>query len=348
MPVLAIGAVDAVLLIAALAVILLLWAGQYVLQVVGYILGHLPLVGGYVAGVISSWTESVLQAANALWDDGVHPLAHFFWVLGTGAWHLLYNVVGATQAVNNVAHSALNAAGAAGAAIAPAVAGGLADAEAYANQLGQDLLNDARNLANSAITHADGLFGTTEADATNLFDTAEADATSLYNSSIAHADDLYNQAIATVQSVGLQILGDVDADIAKVDAQIASVQDVLNSEIDQVLSQSETFAQDLVAGLGVGALAAELTSVLPRVATLEAEAAECLEPLCDTVVPNAKGLGSLGNFLNNLELLGIDAFIIALAAEAVTDPAAVVADVTAVVNDVGGPILAGFRDLIGV
>jgi hypothetical protein len=40
--------------------------------------------------------------------------------------------------------------------------------------------------------------------------------------------------------------------------------------------------------------------------------------------------------------------LIALAAEAVHDPGAVVADVSGVVHDVGDGMMAGYRDLVGV
>jgi hypothetical protein len=270
------------------------------------------------------------------------------WVLGVGIWHVVYNVTtGITQALGLANQAAQTAAGAA-AALAPAISGAISSANSYADGVLSVAEADATNLYNRAISTAEGLYNDSISHADTLYNDAIGTAEGLYNDSIAHADDLYNQAIGTAQSLAtaaaLDGINQADNVYNDLVGQLGAVQDVINGEIDKVLGDAETFAT----GAAAAAAALSVAGLLTRVGTLEAEATECLEPLCDTVVPQAGQLGRLGQFLNNLQTLAIDGFIIALAAEAVTDPAGVAADAVGVVNDVGGPILAGFRDLIGV
>lgn len=121
----------------------------------------------------------------------------------------------------------------------------------------------------------------------------------------------------------------------------------LTTKINAGVQTSENFATGLVSGLGIGGIVQTLTSLSGQVSKITTETAECLDPLCNTVTPNAKRLGHLGDLLKGLEDLGIEAILIALAAECLTDPGAVVNDISTVVHDVGDPVMTGFRDLIG-
>lgn len=347
MPVLAIGAVEAVLLIAALFAILLLWAGNFVFQLIGNVLRHAPFIGGWLSSNISDLLEGALQAAVGTWDGLTQPVAHFFWMLGTGIWHLMYGLVGTIGGVASTAGAALGIAQGAANAIAPAVGAGVQAAEGYANGVANTAQNAAigvaQNLYNQAIAHADTVGAEVQADAEALAADAVGTAQNLYNQAIAHADTvgaevdadahtLYDQAVGVAQGLYNQAL---------------AYTNTVSGELFQDIQDVQGEAQDLYNQAITVAPALALAQVLPRVAALEAEATECLEPLCESVTPNAPSLGRLGQFLSNLETLGVDALFVALAAEALTNPEAVVQDISTVVTDVGEPIFQGFRDLIG-
>ena len=350
MPILAIGAVDLIALLVALAAILsvaALWVFFQPLKSIFNVV-HIPGTSFSLGNAIETGLETAMHGVILAYSALSSGAAHALWAAGVGAWHVLYNVThGITQALG-LANQAVSAAGAVAAQLPIDISGAissansyadgvLATAEADAGRLVAGAEAHATSLFNTAISHADGLVEDAEAQADSQFVAAEAQATSLFNTAISHADGLFQQATA-----------DLQADISTAVAHTDALFDTSITHADDLFNQALQDLTDTVGALGVGAIAAEIAGVIPRVATLEAEAAECLEPLCDTITPNAPSLGRIGQFLTNLETLGVDAFIIALATEAVTDPQAVVTDITTVVNDVGGPIMTGFRDLIGV
>jgi hypothetical protein len=152
---------------------------------------------------------------------------------------------------------------------------------------------------------------------------------------------------AEMQSMESTLNGAIANDVTGLQNQIGSVQALLEQQVTNGVNTAEQFATGLVSGLGLGGITSTLTSLASRLSAVETETTECLDPLCDTVTPQAKRLGNLGKYLADLEALGIEALLLALAAECMTDPGAVVSDVSSVVNDVGGPMVSGIRDLIG-
>lgn len=348
MPLLGIGAVDLIGFLVALAAILAVGALWVFFQPLVGILNSVPIPFVKLGDAISSGLEFAMKGIILAYDAISHDVAHFLWTYGVGIWHVVYNLVrGVTQALG-LANQAVSAAGAVAAQLPVDISGAISSANSYADGVLSTAEQAAAGLFDQAITREDALYNdaigavqTAEADAIGvaqgLYNTAIATSEDLYNTAIAHADGLFNTATIDAENLYNQSVATAEG---LFDTSITHADDLYNSAIADL--------ESTVAGLGVGAIAAEIAGVIPRVATLEAEAAECLEPLCETVTPNAPSLGRIGQFLTNLETLGIDAFIIALATEAVTDPQAVVTDVTSVVNDVGGPIMTGFRDLIGV
>lgn len=348
MPLLGIGAVDLIAFLVALAAVLAVGALWVLFQPLSSLMRAVPLVGGQIADAINSGLKFAMQGVILAYSAISHSVAHFLWTYGVGIWHVLYNVThGITQALG-LANQAVNAAGSVAAALPVEISGAISSANSYADGVGATVLGEAEGLYNSAISHADILYNRVEGDLFNTAAGLEATIAGDLTTAIDHADGLYNQAIATAQSLAtaaaLDGIHEAENVYNLVEGDLANAQDVINAHIDQILSEAETFAT----GAAAAAAAASIAGLLSRVGALEADATECLEPLCETVTPNAGSLGRIGQFLTNLETLGIDAFIIALAAEAVTDPQAVVTDVVAVVNDVGGPVMTGFRDLIGV
>jgi hypothetical protein len=348
MPLLGIGAVDLIAFVVALAVILAVGALYIFFIPITGLLRSVPLVGGQIADAINHGLKSAMVAVISTYDSLAHESAHFMWVLGVGIWHLIYNTVHSITSALGLAHSAIDTATGAAAALAPAISGAISSGISYADGVGATVLGEAQGLFNTAIFHADDLYNAVEGDLTNDFRSAVGTAEGLYNQSIAHADDLYNRAIGTAEQLATQAAQDgiheAETLYNTAVADITGVKDVLNTEIDQLTAHLDTVAGEIAGLATVGALA----GVLTQVEALTTEADTCLKPLCDTITPNAPRLGNLGNLFRNMETLGIDAVLVALAAEAVTNPAAVVADVKTVVSDVGNPIVSATRGLIGV
>jgi hypothetical protein len=174
----------------------------------------------------------------------------------------------------------------------------------------------------------------------------------------AEATDVHNLQ-ANINSVSDKLeqqLGQSDTNLQNninhvhdlLQAQIGQVQANLQGNINSNLATAEAFAQGLVGSGAPAGLIATVTALQSQVSKIATETAECLDPLCDTVTPQAKRLGNLGNLFQELESLGIEALLIALAAECLTDPAAVVNDISTVTHEVGDVVMTGFRDLIGV
>lgn len=157
-----------------------------------------------------------------------------------------------------------------------------------------------------------------------------------------------NGLSSELQSAESTINTTINRDVADLTQQIGQATTQLQGQISNGVTTAEDYATGLVSGLGLGAITSTLTTLAGRLSKVEAETAECLDPLCDTVTPNAKRLGNVGNLFKALEDLGIEAAFIALAAECLTDPGAVVSDVDAAAHFAGDAAMAGFRDLIGV
>lgn len=150
-----------------------------------------------------------------------------------------------------------------------------------------------------------------------------------------------------INNLGTNLQNQINTDISTVNATINRDVTDLVQQINGGVATAEQFATGLVGGLGIGGIVQTLTALQGQVSKIATETTECLDPLCATVTPNAKRLGHLGNLLKGLEDLAVEAIIMALAAECLTDPKAVVNDISTVVNGIGDGVMAGFRDLVG-
>lgn len=102
------------------------------------------------------------------------------------------------------------------------------------------------------------------------------------------------------------------------------------------------YTDQAVAGLSSSIETQLATQVAPELARVGQEVDTCLAPLCDSVTPNAKQLGKLGNVLKGLESLGIAALISGLVAAAVADPQAA----ATAIEDVAGWTTTAADDLV--
>jgi hypothetical protein len=347
MPVLAIGALELVVFVAALMALLVLIAGNQILKLFHGVVSHAPWPVDWLAGGLEHYAQAAMEAMAAGLEDVVGGVAHWLWGLTVGLWHLVYQMVqtladAKTWAVNayqhataalgaaeaftvhqvNVLRAALNADVA---ALQRTMAQDLSRAEAYAGAAAAGALATAQGLISDVQSEANRLFGQAEAAATAEVKAAEALAT-------AQAD--------AVQSEAVRLFGQAEAGIRTLEGDVAAIPGEITGAID---GSVPGMIDKALAAAGVGALA----GLISQVGALAVEADTCLEPLCDTVTPNAKQLGNLGKFLKGLEGLAVEGIFLALAAEMLTHPDAVIEDMSSVIGAVGDPIMAGFRDLTG-
>lgn len=332
----------------ALAALLMLGAAWVFFEVIRRVLGHVWLVGSSIAGIIESGLLSAMKSiANDL--DGLqHGIAHWLWSTAVGIWHLVYQL---TNAIADAKQWAVNAYFQATGALASAEAYAAAQANAVASQLGSDVAALDRDITN-AIGSAEAFTSASVAAAIAGVNTAIADvenaavrdlaaAEAFTSSQVAAAIAAAQTAASDVQNWAVQQLAGVEGTITSLEAQVAAIP----AELQGVIGQ--TIPGDIASALAAAGVAS-IPGLLSQVAALTTEADTCLQPLCDTVTPNAPKLGNLGKFLSGLEALGIEAAILALAAEAVTDPTAVVNDIDTVVKTVGQPLVTVARELVNL
>lgn len=94
----------------------------------------------------------------------------------------------------------------------------------------------------------------------------------------------------------------------------------LTQQIGQSTATAEQFALGAVAGASPGLIAQTLAQLQPQLSKIETDIGTCLDPLCDTVTPNANELGDLGKLLKALEALFGAAALTGLLVAAVEDP----------------------------
>lgn len=347
MPFLAIAGIELVLFVVAMAGLLVLMAGHVPLRHLKGVFGLIPGIGGALAGGIDAFTGTVVRSLAPAYDKLVHPVAQWLWAYAMGPWHLAWNVVQSVidakqWAVRADQHAA--AAEAAAEAFAAATVAGIQQdlqlaESAILGQMAADLQSAefyAAQAAAGAEAAAIGQIG--DLRTTLGQDVAGIDAT--INDRVATLNGTIAGVKSDVLSEANRLFGEAEAGVRALQGEVAGIPAEILGTIDQVVPG------DIARALAAAGVAA-LPGLLSRTATLEAEATRCLEPLCDTITPNAGRLGNLGNLFHNLELLGVEAAILALGAECLTHPAAVVEDVSSVVNAVGGPVVSGVRDLLG-
>ena len=348
---LAIGIEELPAVVLALMCMLVVGAGWVIMAVVFEIFGNISVLGahpfGLAAGLLSGLINKAMNKLGGFLMKYLDPVGNFFYGLAMTLWRPLY-VIGATIAGLTTQLLGLSQSTSSGftdvrGAI---VAGDQAVTRAADNEITQNvgtlnnritaIQNDTNTAIsdlgrtvsedyNGAISHADDLYNRVEGDLTNSVRALQATIASDTNDAINHANDLYNR---------------VEGDLTN------SVRSLTQADATN-LQTAENFATSLVGGLGLGSLRSTVTALQGQVSKIQTETDECLTPLCDTVTPQAPRLGRLGNLFQELEALGFDALIVAMAAEALHDPAAVVSDVKTVVSDVGSPLMTAFRDLIG-
>ena len=348
MPVLALGAVDLVILIVgvfALLILLAAWVGMKPLQAVANAVGWpISLLAGAISHFLGWAMKQIAQGLDSL----VHATGHLIWAAGVGLWHWVYQV---TQALVN-AYAAVGHALAVAYQEGQAAIGWAQNAIAGAMSTVQGWVNAAETAAATdsaqALATAEAGIAAAESQAQSLFSTAEAGISSVAADVISEAAAVLGtaEAFATgladdVRSLAVDLFGQAEAGIQAVGGDVQALAGTISGEISGIESQLGS----MQGALGALATIPLLQSLVNSLAT---EADTCLKPLCDTVTPRAPQLGKLGQFLAGIEDLAIDALVAALFVEAVTHPGAVASEAETLIRAVGEPVVTGIRDLTGL
>lgn len=340
--------IDLTALMVALMVILVACAGWVILWILHIALGRISIFGFHP---FDFFFNLATDAIVSLWGQlvkRVPAFGHFLWSLVMQVWRPLY-VIGATLAglLTQIV------------GVSQASQKGLATLQAredfFIGQLRNQEQTDIANLGLSVLSIEAQLQAKEAADVAALNGTIARDIGSLSTRLNADVGALTND----INGVRINLTNALNSDVLNLNNRITSVDTQLSATINRdvqdltradvtTLRTAENFATGLVSGLGIGSIRQTLTSLQSQVSQIKTETTECLDPLCNTVTPQAKRLGNLGKWLGDLEALAAAALLIAIAEEARTDPAGVAHDIEAVVQGVGSDVFQGFKDIIGL
>ena len=343
-----IGIVDFVFVLIAAACLLLVGAGWVWGWLIVQLFGGISILGFHPFASLGNAIEGAMASIARPLISRVVAFGHAAWSLVMVLWRFVYVVTvglgGLALRITGVSQDSQS---------------GLASVRAYVD-----------SQISALVLYTEGLFGienqkiaTAEAEAAQ--EAAQATATSIAFTQAevaganAHSDQLFNRAEAdigtnlrTAENFAVAqanaVRTTLNADVSTINATITrDVTDLRQADATN-LRTAENFATGLVNGLGVGALRQTVTALQSELNQVKTETTECLDPLCNTVTPQAKRLGNLGKWFQDLEALAAAALLIAIAEEAVHDPGGVAHDIEAVVQGAGSDVLQGFRDLIGL
>lgn len=240
----------------------------------------------------------------------------------------------------------------------------------YASGLYNLAVGHANGLYNLAIGHADAISGQVngrisavqnalQANINALSAQANGRMGALYNASVAHTDAVSTQVNtrigavqnalqANINGVQGQLTQLVGTDVAKLAKDITDTANTAEQQVKNAVATAEAAAATLAATAGASAVTKVVAALQPQISAIKTETDQCLAPLCDSVTPNAKQLGKLGNLLHDLTDAALLGGVLALLVEAAHDPGRLVTDIE---NDLGGIVdgaAHGLRDLIGV
>lgn len=345
---LAIGAVDLVWVIIALAGWIMLAAGWSIYSPIFDILNKVSIFGVRPFAFINSLLFDSMQKLAAIFLKRLSPVGHFFWALGQTIWRPLYVIVDTLQYVVSTINGVNQQ-------ISRQVSQLKAQEQADVARLAAQEAASVRALENRMAALQSSLTNLISTDIHAVQAQEQASVTALENRMAALQSSLTATINADIAGVNRTISNDITAvnrtiatDIAGVDATIRTDVSSLTSNINAVRSSIPAVALGVVTSQAPTIVARAVAQVQPEVNAIKTELTECLDPLCADVTPNAPRLGRNLNWLKNLEALGFEAALFALAAECLTNPGAVVADVSAVVHEVGDVVVDGGKTLIGL
>jgi hypothetical protein len=345
---LVIGVVDLVFVVIALACLLVVGAGWVFFWVVAQVFSGISVFGTHPFGFIAGLLEDATKGLANILVARVTAFAHFIWSIVSVVWRFLYVTVDViTGITNNVFH--LHQVDQSGLAELRAKEQSDVDTidrlvAAYVDALNTQERTDAAQIRGTMTNDYNAVNHRIDVE---INDRVQGDSASVTKAeafshaentiAIQNAEQLYNRSVTDNATLRNTLEGEIHNAVLNLEGLSA-----------RNLATAEAYAQGLVGSGAPASLIAAVTTLQSQVSKIATETAECLDPLCDTVTPQAKRLGNLGKWLSDLESLGIEALLIALAAECLTNPGAVAHDISTVTHDVGDVVMTGFRDLVGV
>lgn len=320
MPDLVLLLTDVVGFFVALMVVLVAFALWVPFSILGFVLQKVPFIGSAINNTITSSLAGVMKSQVASLDNISRPVAHFLWgILSPAAWLVNWIAVAIRDAKHTANQAHLHAAAVGQQAqaytdqrvgenytilqndVAQLQAQLNAGVQSYTTDFAVQLINLQNQITalQQEVSAAGGVVqGVTAADLVGLQDKVESDIAK----ALTEAEGYTNSQDSVLQS-----------DITGLQGQVLGIPQEILGEIEQTVPG---LIQTALAGAGVAAI----PGIISAVQALEAEATTCLEPLCDTVTPNANQLGDLGKLLKDLEGLFAAGALMALLVAAVEDP----------------------------
>lgn len=345
---LAIAAIDFVWVIIALACCLLAFAGWVIFSVLDDIFGGISIFGYHPFGVIAGLLQAAMKKAWGWAENRLGAFTNWLWSQISVIWRFMYvavvSIVGLWDQVlfndryqtNSLSSEAQRAQAAE------------SNLQTQLNQEEAALSKDLGALGGEIATLQYETIPAIESELTIL----EGEIANLSAPDLSAIEAELKTDVASltreIQSVEGTLNQTIAGDVTSLQNQIGSVTTTLEQQITNGVSNAEQFATNLAPSIQAGAVATVLAQLAPQLQKIETDITECLDPLCDTVTPNAQRAGRNLNWLKNLEALGFEAALFALAAECLTDPQAVVNDITTVMEDIGNPIMDAGKALIGL
>lgn len=320
MPVLLLFGIDLVPFIVALVAMLLLLAGHVLGSFLSLLADNAPFPVNLLAGAVTGGIQKVMRLMVATLDAVVAPLANGLMSAVVAPWTMYHKLVrGVVDAKSHAvsgeqqAQAAQATAGAAvGLAIdAPAKGAALAEQDAWSHylQIEADIANTSAAAVAAGLAPIEGQISDVQSQIASELGTSEA-----YTDQQVAKADAFSQGLADqVQSEAATKFGTIDGAIANLQGVVQGIPAEITGTIDQVVP-------GMITGAIAGTAVAAIPGIIAQVQALEAEATTCLEPLCDTVTPNANQLGNLGKLLKDLETLAEAGALMGLLVAAVEDP----------------------------
>ncbi len=223
MPVIAIGAVGLIAVAAGLLALFFIFAAPTITRLINYTLGNLPLIGGQVAGVVTSALGAFTGALYSFLDETVRGAGEWLWAEGAGHWMLMSQVVSHLTSLTDSIWS-----------IQSQIAGTL-----------QSAIGVTQNYYNLAIGEITGVDQSLIAAIQNVDGSLLAELTGVDQSLIAAIQTVDNNLASALDNW----VGELQAEITGVDTSLEAALSAVNNAL------ASTIAND------VAALTAEITGV---------------------------------------------------------------------------------------
>jgi hypothetical protein len=165
---------------------------------------------------------------------------------------------------------------------------------------------------------------------------------------IAADQQVANTAKSWVDGLSATVDSLIGQNVTALQGQITNVAEQAVTEVHNAVVEAEQYATAMSASAVPTAVAQAVAALQPQISKIAADTAECLDPLCSTVTPNAKQLGNLGKLLSGLTDVGLLGILLAVLKEAASHPGQLATDIE---NDLGGlvsSVSGELRSLIGV